>query len=1837
MKNLFYFSILSLILNCTTNKKEKVDDQHFFELIESYTSGTISIGSPIKIVFAETVKNNNKQPLSEILTISPRTKGTFVWEDDQTLVFLPSSFLQPNKEYHVALKMNPFFGKVKKVVEEFNFSFKTLKQNLEVNIEGLRFYETKNANQAKVVGSIEIADDANSDLVKELISATQNNKPLEISWAKEQIKKGVYPFSIENIIRNSQQSTIEIVIDGQPIGVSKKRVEKVKIPSIEEFNVLSINLIQGSEHYISVLFSDLLDPKQNLNGLIKIDDHAAKTVIDGNQLKVFIPSSTKKNHTLKINKQIKNVSGKRLKQEYSQIFTQEVIPPEVRLLTKKEKIILPSSGILTFDFEARGLNEVEVSVIKIFNDNVLQYLQINSIGEDRELKRVAKPIIIKTISLSSYGDLNLTKWNTFSINLADIIHTDPGSGYQIKIGFRREHAIFNCSDETAVTQNKTHQPWENTIDWDSFDSYYSNNYKWQERDDSCSDSYYGDRRSIKKILFASDLGIIAKRSDQGDLSVFVSDLITTEPHDKVNVKVYNYQLQQINSSTTNNEGIAKIDVKNKTPFVLVAKKDNQVGYLKLDGYSSLSLSNFDISGTKVKKGLKGFIYGERGVWRPSDTLHLTFILQDRMKTLPEKHPVIMELYNPSGQIIEKKINDLPVGNMYRFDFVTNKEAPTGNWKVKARIGNLSFEKRVKIETVKPNRLKVDLIPHKKILGYKDKNFDANLKVRWLTGITAKNLKTEFEMLLRPVKTTFEGFSNYNFDDKSKTFLSQKQLVFQGRLNSEGNAFMSIPIENQKRSPGALNVVLYGKTFEQGGDFSISQTVIPFYPYSSFVGVSIPEGDKRGTLLTGKNHKIAIVNLDSQGNPILKNRVKVSLYKLSWRWWWDQSYDNLSHYIGNAHQKPEHTFYTTLTNGKGVCNVLLENSQWGRYYIKVEDSESGHSTGSIAYFDWPGWAGKSKQGQLDGATMLDFSFDKEEYHVGEQASITIPSVQGNRVLVSLETGKSVLKSFWVKTESERTNISFKITPDMTPNVYVHLTMIQPHHQDNNDLPIRLYGINNIKVVDPATILKPQINMPKLIRPEQRYSIEVGEENNKAMTYTIAVVDEGLLDLTNFQTPDPWNSFFSKEALSVKTWDLYDHVLNAYSDKSSSMFSIGGDTEIKPLDQKSANRFKPVISFSGPHQLKAGKKNRHQFEMPQYIGSVKAMVVASSDQAYGNTEKSTLVKQELMVLATLPRVIGPNERVKLPVNVFRLNESIKNVSVKVETTGNLSLAGNQSEDIVFDKEEDQIVYFDLLAKPSRGISNVKVTASSGNIKAVYDIEIDVLPRNPFSTIIEGEEILAQNSYWKLDYTPLGIQGYNQATVEISSLPPLNLDQKLDYLINYPHGCAEQLTSAAFPQLFLENLITLTLDQKTSIQNHIESAIDELSQYQTASGGFASWKGGSYPNEWSTNYVAHFLLEAQKLGYAVPKQVLKKWKEFQKKMAKKWEMTDRYQSDLIQAYRLYTLALAGSPERGSMNALKENQQIKSSARWRLALAYAESGFEKHAIRMIENMNPLNSESYSLNPYYNPTFGSKTRDQAMILETLTHLKQNRKAYNILEKLAKKMGSNTWMSTQTSAYSLLAIAKYAKQNNLTSSFKIMLSNNGKQEEINSSDKYVYQYQIPNPEVGQKIQIKNIDSTALFIRTIKKGIPLEDTNISENKNISLHIHYEDLQGNAIEVQSLPKGTSFIAKVTISNPNQLYSYSDLALTQIFPSGWEIINTRMEGSDQHHKKLDYKDIRDDRVMHYFNLNPAQSITFNVQLNATYQGTYYLPNVRVEAMYDNTIYANKKGKWVQVISNK
>ena len=1845
------FVVCATLVTCKGDPKRIEPDSAFIPYIPAFTYGHISARAAILVRLAEDRpwKDTSVAAIQDLFDLHPEVDGAVEWLDHNTLAFRPTERLKSDQTYEVVFRLGDIM-EVPKGMEEFRFQVSTIRQSLDVRITDMQALSSTDLTWQRVLASVYTSDDATGQDVEGCIRVTQGKRHLSLTWEHE-ANGQFHRFSVDSVLRGEQPDSVLITWNGEKIESDIDSALYFRVPAIGDLVLVSSSTTSAEEQFATLLFSDPLDPAQDLAGLAGISGQEnVRPAIDGNKLLLYPEARLSGEHQAFVAEGLANVNHRTLGKDITVDLTFEDIKPAISLVGKGT--ILPSTDGLLFPFDAVNLSAVEVRVIRIYEENVAQFLQVNNIDGEYELARVGRQVLHRIIPLQGKEAPKVGRWNRHYLDLADLIKTEPGAIYRIELDFRREHSIYPCPNDKDKPRQIISAPqdiddgdggqWDEGSDHYYYDDYEEEyyyedeEYDWRKREDPCSGSYYTQHHSVSRNILASDLGLIAKRGNDGSMLVAVSDLKSTAPMSGVKVDVLDKQRRSLAQLVTDGEGLVTLPKTKHKGFLLVASKDSQRGYLKLDDGNSLSLSEYEVEGEYVERGLKGFIYGERGVWRPGDSLYLSFMLQDPRKTLPKDHPVTLEITDARGRLDQKHVRTSSVNGLYSFRCATSPDAPTGFWHARVNVGGTSFHHTLRIETIKPNRLKVNIDLPERITSISRKK-EQVLTGNWLHGAPAKNLKARTTVTMTRGWADFKGYDKYNFDDLYTGVNTDERVVFDGQLDATGKATFPMDISFNGRAPAAVNANFVTRIFEAGGDASTDNQRAVYLPYSSYAGVHGPDPRNAwGTLRTDTNYTFSAVAIDPDGKPLAGHALKVSVYKMERDWWWDGGYDEAASYVTSPSIRLESTQdIVTDSKGKATANVRVDRPKWGRFIVRVYDPASGHACASNVYFDWPGYEGRSRRGDAEQAAMLNFNSDKEKYHTGDEAEIVIPSSGTGRALVSLETGSRILDAQWVELKAKETRYKFNVTADMAPNIFVHVTLVQPHANTINDLPIRLYGVIPILVEDPATHIAPVLETPKEIRTDVPFSVSVKEKEGLPMTYTLAIVDEGLLDLTRFKTPDPWEAFYAREALGVRTWDMYDQVIGAFGRQLERILALGGSDDAGPVDPSRVNRFKPVVRFVGPFTIGKNGNAKHSFTISNYVGSVRVMVVATDGaRAYGSTEKAVPVKKPLMLLATLPRVVGPGETVDLPVTVFAMDKKIKDVQLRLEANKLFTLQGPDKIQLKFTEEGDQVAVFKVRMAETIGTGKVKLIAEGAGEKAAESIEIAVRQPNQPQTFSE-EVIIEPGQSWQATPNPVGLLGTNSAYLELSTIPPIDFGRRLKYLMDYPHGCVEQTTSKAFPQLYIADVTEVDAKSAQYMRSNVEAAIRKLREFQNADGGFTYWPGSTYVDDWCSVYVGHFLTEAERKGFNIPAAMKSRWLSNQRSVARNWNFSERdgwtrHHSQLTQAYRLYVLATANASELAPMNRMRTMTGLSDQAKWMLAAAYAVTNNREVAQQLIAGVSPRVSPYTELSW----TYGSDLRDEAMIAEALLKMNDKAKAAGLIQDIAKRLGSESWYSTQSTAFGLMAVARLAEGGELGKGMSFALTQNGTPKD-RFSEKAIVRTELAVPDGKATVGVKNSGKNLLYLRMVRTGTPLAGDEQAESSGLSMFVTFETANGTAISIDKLEQGTDFVASVTITNPS-LKGYNELALTQVFPSGWEIRNTRLEGSGSavQASYYDYQDVRDDRVLTYFDLWRGGSVTYKVMLNASYAGRFYLPGTVCEAMYDNTINARSQGKWITVV---
>ena len=1048
------FIIVSLF-SCSsrkTAKEEVVPDYSFSNYISNYTSGEISVQHPIIITLVKgNVQFNHLNAGLEdgIIQIKPEVKGKISWIDKNTIQFHPDEWLKADQNYTVEFNLAKVQN-VPKKYRKFIFSFKTIKPAFSVNQEGLSSRGGMDMKLMNYRGNIVTSDATSLEDVQKLLEAKIGSNKQKIVWTQSSDQR-THTFVIDSINREENNSQVlKLKWNGKAVGVDKKGEEEIEIPKPNNFYPLETKVISRPSQHVEIRFSDPVNVQQDLQGLITIENETnLKISVEGNTVHLWPERQIVGERTITIYPGIKNSLGLKLQAKEERKLRFLSIKPAVKLIGKG--VIVPHDGQLMMPFKAVSLNAVELRIIQVYSKNILQFFQDNRVSGDDNLKRVGRMVYMGSVELKPDSPEDLLSWGTYKINVGDYIELEEGAIYKIEIRFKKEYSLYDCAETStkraeaesnfmeAMEREKEMATWDRP-GWYN-DYYWPHNYNWEERNDPCSESYYNSDHFVSRNIMASNLGIIAKEGKGNNMFFAVTDLRTTDPVADAKLQILNYQGQVISEISTNSDGFANVDLDQKA-FLLVVKKGNDTGYLRLDDGASLSMSNFNVSGKSVQSGLKGFIYGERGVWRPGDHMYLNFILFDKLGDYPIEQPVIFKLFNPKGQVVEKRISNDQLNGFYHFNVKTADDAPTGNWRVEVQAGSSRFTKSVKIETVKPNRLKINLkLPE---LIYTDKKEDIPLSVQWLHGAPAKSLNTVIDLLLQSKKTVFKDYEAYEFTDPASNFNPKKTEFFKGKVDEHGEGSVPLNFESLESAPGMLNAYFTIRVFEEGGDFSTNVQKSEVSPYRRYVGIKMPTNKSRWFKLNTK-YMPEIVVLDAEGKPARTEDVKIELYKIDWRWWWESGDDYLARYVNGHYTRPVKKWELKDVNEKQKFDLEVKYERWedsGRYLLRATDTKSGHSAGLTFYMsEWGGW----RPSGSEGATMLSIQSDKESYTVGETVKMSIPSSKKGKALVSLENGEGIKDIFWVKTNDKETKFEFPVKKGMAPNIFVHISLIQEYGQ------------------------------------------------------------------------------------------------------------------------------------------------------------------------------------------------------------------------------------------------------------------------------------------------------------------------------------------------------------------------------------------------------------------------------------------------------------------------------------------------------------------------------------------------------------------------------------------------------------------------------------------------------------------------------------------------------------------------------------------------------------------------------------------------------------------------
>jgi uncharacterized protein YfaS (alpha-2-macroglobulin family) len=856
-------------------------------------------------------------------------------------------------------------------------------------------------------------------------------------------------------------------------------------------------------------------------------------------------------------------------------------------------------------------------------------------------------------------------------------------------------------------------------------------------------------------------------------------------------------------------------------------------------------------------------------------------------------------------------------------------------------------------------------------------------------------------------------------------------------------------------------------------------------------------------------------------------------------------------------------------------------------------------------------------------------------VGEPLKVDIQAPFAGHLLLIAERD-DVMWTQAIDMKQNTTTVTLPIDAARVPNFYLSAIVVQPAARGSREQPVYASGLLNITVRDPSRNPSLQIDAPAKVSPNAKLTVRVSVDrlDRGDMYFTLAAVDEGILNLTRFKTPDMKTAFMRKQRLDVDHFSVYPWVMPYFPETLLSVSPSGGAPSRALIKKKRENpdaaaRVKSVALWSGLLKFGANGKATVTFDVPEFDGRLRLMLVSFGDQRFNSVQTTVIVRDDLVLKPSLPRFMANGDHFEIPFKLFNSTDQSGDVTVWVDYDDKVELLGNAQQRIRLAPGAEAQGVFSFNVRDRLGLSHFTLTAKGLNEQTIKRIDVPVRSSGNYISLSDSGIVDAARP--KSIRIPKRFKtGTENLALRVAPAGLLEFAGSLKYLLRYPHGCLEQTTSKLFPLLYFEDFAK-SIDyfdfNKATPRYFLRKGIDKIERMQLENGYFSYWSGSDGVNAYAFLYAAHFMAEARAKGLDINETV---WNNLQYRLHE--DVLKRFDADAgyrgsynlsHQVYALYILALSGNPMVSEMNALLDYQrnQLKPHDCARLAAAFKLAGRESQAEALLKDITSIGEYD---KPYRQTagTFASNTRDLAILLDALIEVKPQDDVVPLtIDKLSSLRHHGRWGSTQDNAIALMALGKSVARAAKTENGDVIVT-------------------LPNgAEVtNRSVNLSTIDllSGEVRIRTTKDaeanyywqadGVSNETVVSDEDHGLTIRRQYLNSKQEQVDLNNLHQGELVIVKLTMASKQG--SLHNIAVTDLLPMGLEIENARLSTSSdmpwlKSTAQPDYTDIRDDRLNLYLTLNERE-VVYYYTTRAVTVGNFAIPSVRAEAMYDESKYS-------------
>ncbi|MFA5122354.1 MG2 domain-containing protein [Zavarzinia sp.] len=1316
-------------------------------------------------------------------------------------------------------------------------------------------------------------------------------------------------------------------------------------------------------------------------------------------------------------------------------------------------------------------------------------------------------------------------------------------------------------------------------------------------------------------VVVTDVGLTTFTGNDG-LSVFARSLSTGKPVAGIDVGLYARNNEELAKLKSDGNGLVRFD-----PGLMRAEGGRSPGtvmafagggdftFLDLTG-PAFDLSDRGVSGRMQPGPLDVFAYAERGVYRPGETAHVMALLRDDAGNAVDKLPLTLKIMRPDGVEVERRALQPNGAGGYDITWAISGTARTGTWTLtwhtdpeKPAIGSLS----VLVEDVVPARIETKVVADAKAAD-PARPVTLTVDAKYLFGTPAADLRTSVQVVVGAATDPFPDHEGYRFGLVDETVEQQRINLDDETTDAKGHAAFQIALDSLPDTVQPLVAMIRADVFETSGRPVSQRLELPIHNKPLWLGIKPGFADDE--VAEGGVPAFDLIALDQSGRARDAAGVRWLLVREDWDYQWSFKDGGWTYEIVVR----DKAIGAGTVDLKAAGPVRLETPKvdYGRYRLELTDASEGAASSTRFHAGWyvPPSIGETP----DKMTVVA---DKPQYAPGETAKIRVQAPFAGELLLTIATDK-VVETRTVSLPAEGTSVDIPVAESWGAGAYVLATAFRPGDADAARGPGRAIGLAWLGI-DPATRrLQVAFAAPDAILPRQKVTIpvEVSGIAGGAPTYvTVAAVDEGILQLTDFATPDPVARLFGKRQLGLDIRDAYGRLLNAKLGKPG-VLREGGDGDALGRRGAPPSDIKLTSLFSGIVALDDKGKGTVSFDVPDYNGRLRLMAVAWNGRQVGSAEQGLVVRDPVVVLSSTARFLGVGDSSRMTVTLS--NTAGKPGSYKVTLAGDdiVQYAGTAPQapvDLPVGATKTVVLPIKAVAA---GLGKLALTIE-GPDGFRFERTVGVGTRAPQLPSIDRlvRQLKPKDglTIGKKALEPY-VAGTPEVLLSLSPRPSVDVAGLLRGLDRYPYGCLEQTTSRALPLLYVGEVAKLWQQpDEPDYTARINKAIAHLMEMQRDDGSFALWSYAGDTEAWLTAYAMDFLTRARARDIKVQDFAYKRGLTWLKRHAEN-RRDDGPDALASRSYALYVLAAAGVGELGATRYMHDAVGLDLPtplAMAQVGAALALMGDNGRATEAFDRALAAQDKRDVARDY-----GSNVRDLAAIITLAAETKvPGIDPAGLAAKVTDMASGKRWLSTQEEAWLLMAARSLADTDNAMSVAV------GGQAVAPRTTTYSVRPTIDQVSAG--LRLENTGEGPVWYTGTVIGVPAKDQPAGGN-GMEVERRFFTMDGKPINPKALPQGTQMVAVIAGRTTSGLDN--QLMVIDLLPAGFEVENPRLVGSttaDELGWLPDmtlplYSESLDDRYVAAFDTSGKQEFAVAYIVRAVTPGTYRIPAVNVEDMY-------------------